>query len=101
MAVYTSGDWRVKLGRDKEFVEAWRELADWSGAEHDMGGWAKLLRDKEDPGHFRSVGEWTDQKAIERWRASEGFKERFAKIRVLLDDVHIYVLDPVVEIQAK
>ena len=100
MAVYTSGDWHAKPGREKEFIDDWREIANWSGAEYDMGGWAKLLRDKEDPGHFRSVAEWTDAQVIERWRASEAFKQRLAKIRELLDDVHIYTLDVAVEIQA-
>ena len=100
MAVYTSGDWHVKPGHETEFVDAWREFANWSGAEHDLGGWAKLLQDKEDPTHFRSVAEWTDAQVIERWRASDGFKQRFAKIRELLDEVHIHVLDPIVEIQA-
>src|SRR3990172_6670508 len=98
MAVYTSGDWHAKPGREQEFVDAWQELANWSGAEHDVGGWAKLLRDKEDPTHFRSVAEWADDDTIQQWRASEGFKQRMAKIRELLDDMHIYAMDVVAEL---
>jgi hypothetical protein len=30
MPVYTSGIWNVKQGREEEFVEAWRDLADWT-----------------------------------------------------------------------
>jgi len=100
MAAYTSGDWHVKPGREKEFVDLWREMAEWSGRDFGLGEWAKLLRDKEDPAHFRSVGQWADEYAIERWRTSEGFKERMAKVRELLDDVHIYTLDVAAEVEA-
>ena len=57
MAVYSSGDWHVKPGREQEFVDAWRELAGWSTTEF-TPGWGKLLRNREDPAHFISVGEW-------------------------------------------
>jgi quinol monooxygenase YgiN len=100
MAVYTTGDWHAKRGREQEFVDAWQEFANWSGAEYDVGGWAKLLRDKEDPTHFRSVAEWDDEQVIERWRTGEGFKQRMANMRELLDDTKIYVMDPVAELKA-
>ncbi len=41
MAVYTSGDWHVKPGREQEFVGAWRELAEWS--RRLVGQWAFLI----------------------------------------------------------
>ena len=100
MAAYTSGDWQVKPGREKEFVEAWRELATWVGAEYDPGGWAKLLHDKDDPYHFRSVGEWSDLEAVTRWQGSDGFKQRMATMRELLDDMRIYSLSVAAEVQA-
>ena len=56
MAIYTSGDWHAKPGHEQEFVDAWRELAGWSSDEF-APGWGKLLRNKEDPTHFISVGE--------------------------------------------
>jgi len=97
MAVYSSGDWHVKPGREQEFVDAWRELAGWSLTEFDPG-WGKLLRDKEDPTHFLSVGEWTDEQVIEKWRASEGFKQRLAEIRGLTDEVSVRAFDLAAEI---
>jgi len=100
MATYTSGDWHVNPGREKEFVDLWREMAEWSGREFDSGGWAKLLRDRENPTYFRSVAKWADEQTIERWRTSEGFKERLAKVRELVDDVHIYTLDVAAEVEA-
>ena len=101
MAVYTSGDWYAKPGKESEFVEVWREMAEWTGAEFDMDGWAKLLRDKEDPTYFRSVAEWADEKVVEQWRTSDGFKQRMAKARELLTDMRIHAMDAVVEVETK
>jgi len=97
MAVYSSGDWHVKPGREQEFVDAWRELAGWSTTEF-TPGWGKLLRNKEDPAHFISVGEWPDEQVIEEWRASDGFKQRISKIRGLLDEVSIRAFDLAAEV---
>ena len=97
MAVYSSGDWHVKPGREQEFVDAWRELAGWSVAEFDPG-WGKLLRDKEDPTHFVSLGEWPDEQVIEEWRASEGFKRRIGEIRQLVDESSIRAFDLAAEV---
>jgi len=98
VAVYTSGDWQVKSGSEQEFVDAWREMAEWSTNEYGADGWGKLLRDKEDPARFRSVGAWPDERAVEEWRASEGFKQRLAKIRELLEEVTIRTFDLATEV---
>lgn len=98
MAVYTSGDWHVKPGREQEFVDAWRELAEWSTTEYGPDGWGKLLRDKENKARFRSVGAWPDERAVEEWRASDGFKQRLAKIRELLEEVTIGTFDLATEV---
>lgn len=100
MAVYSSGEWHVKPGREKEFVDAWHELADWSYREFDVDGWAKLLVDQEDPTHFRSIGEWPDQQTIDKWRANEEFKQRVAKMRELLSDGQISTMTAKVEVGA-
>jgi quinol monooxygenase YgiN len=92
VAVYSSGDWHVTPGREQEFVDAWQELASWSRAEF-APGWGKLLRDKQDPAHFLSVGEWANEQVIEEWRASEGFKQRIGVIRGLTNEATIRVLD--------
>jgi len=98
VAVYTSGDWLAKSGREQEFVDAWRELAQWSTTEYGPNGWGRLLRDKEDPARFRSVGAWPDERVVEEWRASEGFAQRMAKIRELLGDMSIRTFDLAAEV---
>lgn len=98
MAAYTRGIWRVKPGRDKEFIEAWRDLAEWATAEHDPHGWGKLLKDEDAPGQYLSVGEWRDKGVIEAWRQSSGFQMRMAEIRELVVEMDIHTLDLVAEV---
>jgi len=97
MAAYTSGNWRVKAGREQEFISAWREAASWSGAEFDPMGWAKLLRDKDNPSHFVSIGEWADESAIERWRNDEEFKNRFVALAEFVEEVDIHPFEVAAE----
>jgi quinol monooxygenase YgiN len=97
MAVYSSGDWHAKPGKEQEFVNAWREFAEWSRSEFDPS-WGKLLRDKEDPSHFVSVGEWPSENAIKEWRASEGFQQRVSKLRELVDEMRVSAYEPAAEV---
>lgn len=82
---YTSGDWYVQVGRETAFIAAWQDLADWTAGEAPGAGWARLLQDRDDPRHFVSVGPWSDDAAIEAWRASEGFQQRVGRLRELLE----------------
>lgn len=88
----------IKPGREQEFVDAWRELAEWSTSQYGPRGWGKLLHDKEDPSRFRSVGEWPDERVVEEWRASDGFTQRLAKIRELLEGMTIRTFDLATEV---
>jgi quinol monooxygenase YgiN len=96
--VFTSGRWLVKDGREDEFVAAWREFAEWSKANFPAASWVRLLRDREHALVFISVGPWEDEAAIAEWRASDGFSNRIARIRELLDDFEASMLDSVVEV---
>jgi heme-degrading monooxygenase HmoA len=96
VSVYTLGVWRVKAGREDEFVARWRSLAQWTldeeihGASH-----ATLVRDHEDPRRFISFGPWGSAEAVERWRAHPGFEERFAKIQETLESFEPGLYEPV------
>ena len=65
-AIWTHGVWHVKEGREDEFVEAWRALVPVGQAFG--GGEPKLLRDRDRPNVFVSVGPWPDLNAIDRFR---------------------------------
>lgn len=83
--LYTSGDWFVKSGREDEFVDAWRELAEWTAAEIAPGARAMLLRDRDDASRFRSFGPWASDEQILAWRQSDGFASRITHIRGMLE----------------
>jgi heme-degrading monooxygenase HmoA len=91
--LYTSGDWLVQEGREEEFVAAWEELADWTGGNVSGAGWATLLRDRDQPRRFLSFGPWESLEAIEAWRASDGFQERVARIRELVEDLRTHTFE--------
>jgi len=44
-----------------------------------------LLRDRDEPAHFRSFGPWDSDEQVAAWRQSEGFLARIGRIRELLD----------------
>jgi quinol monooxygenase YgiN len=96
--IYTSGSWVVKEGREKEFIDAWRDLAEWTKVEIGGAGNPVLLRDGDNPRRFLSFGPWDDVEAVEAWRTSEGFQLRIGKVRELLEDLEVRTLDPVLEL---
>jgi heme-degrading monooxygenase HmoA len=99
VAVYTLGIWKVKSGAEDEFVAAWTEFARWS-ADHAPGSsWVKLLRDREHPNRFISVGPWDSLEAIEAWRELEGWKQRIGEIRGLLEGFEAVTLDSAAELE--
>lgn len=93
---YTFGRWRVKAGREEEFVAAWKEFADWT-AMQGLASSAKLLRDHEDRTLFVSFGPWEDLETIRRWRSLPGFHERVAALHALLDSFEPRTLELVAE----
>ncbi|HEY3317764.1 MAG TPA: antibiotic biosynthesis monooxygenase family protein [Coriobacteriia bacterium] len=98
MSVFSSGEWKVKAGREDGFVRAWNDFAESSrkGIEPDV--WALLLRDKKDPRHFRSIARWREEEAIARWQGSEDFRRRTAELREMVEQSDISVFDIVVSV---
>ena len=97
MEVWTHGRWVVKPGREDEFVEAWRGLAERT-AEEFPGAHGVLLRDRDKPNRFYSFGPWESSETVERWRGSTFFREGIGNIRELLDDFTAHTLDPAAKI---
>lgn len=82
---YTHGIWTVTPGREEQFVNAWTEMAVWTGRDVPGSMWAKLLRDTSAPNRFITLGPWESLDAIENWRALPGWQERVQRLRELLD----------------
>jgi heme-degrading monooxygenase HmoA len=97
-SVYTHGRWVVKPGREHEFIEAWRELADWAMTEIPGAMGATLLRDHEQSNVFISFGPWKNAEAVEAFRSALGFRERFERLRTLVESIQLETLDRVASV---
>jgi heme-degrading monooxygenase HmoA len=97
VTVYTLGVWHVKAGREDDFVRAWDELAQWT-LESGYESHGTLVRDRESPFRFVSFGPWPSAEAAGRWRDSDGFRERFARIEELVDRFEPQTLDVVMRV---
>jgi heme-degrading monooxygenase HmoA len=94
---FTHTTWQVKPGLEDEFVERWREWAEWS---HRQGlrAHARLLRDVESPGTFVSFGPWETVAAVRAWRGESGYHERVARLQELVESFEPRTLEQVAEI---
>jgi hypothetical protein len=91
--IWTHGIWTVKPGREDEFVDAWRSMAQAAVAEFDPPGRPRLLRDRERANLFRSFGPWDDAETVERFR--EFIPPYLDRINELTESLEIYTLDEV------
>jgi quinol monooxygenase YgiN len=98
MEAYTSGEWHVKPGKEEEFTRVWQQFAEDSGGQYASNAWAILLRDAEDPSHFRSISIWGDDSEIAEWRGSDRYRQGAERFGELVDRVEIAQLEPVVSI---
>jgi quinol monooxygenase YgiN len=91
--VYTSGVWVVKEGREDEFTRRWQESADRLALDF-PGVKFMLLRDRENPRRFVSLGEgWRNHEQIEAARETPGFQDTMASIWRVLDSGELATLD--------
>jgi heme-degrading monooxygenase HmoA len=90
---FTHTTWQVKPGLEDEFVERWREWAEWS---HRQGlrAHARLLRDVESTGTFVSFGPWETVAAVRM----SGYHERVARLQELVEHFEPRTLEQVAEI---
>jgi heme-degrading monooxygenase HmoA len=95
--VYTLGIWTVKNGREADFVDAWRNVADRTKSDFPEET-ATLLRDRDQPNRFISFGPWESLEQIEHWRSSETFTQGVGAIRPMLDDFEAHTMDLAAEI---
>jgi len=98
---YTMGQWFVKPGREKEFIAAWKEFADWTQKSQYGVIEATLLQDTEDPHLFRSYGNWKDADSINLWRRTPEWKRYYSKLMELCQDVQIRTLKSVAYLQKR
>jgi heme-degrading monooxygenase HmoA len=85
--LFSVGIWRVKSGKEKDFIATFGAFAEWVfdrnlGAEE-----VYLLQDIEQPSRFITCGPWESIQKIEEWRKLPEFKEFFVKAKSMSDEV--------------
>jgi quinol monooxygenase YgiN len=97
-AVYTSGVWIVKDGREEEFARRWQESVD--GLSLDFPGVKfMLLRDDDEPRRFVSLVEgWRNREQIETARAMPSYQDSMAAVWRVLESGEISTLALVAEV---
>ncbi len=93
---YTHTIWKIKPGKQEEFILRWTELADWTALQG-LSGKARLLRDLDDPNRFVSFGPWDSVANAKRWRSLKDSHEHLKRLQEVLEDQEPRLLEVVVE----
>jgi quinol monooxygenase YgiN len=94
----TAGIWLVKEGREDDFARRWEESASKLSREFPEVTF-RLLRDRDDPRRFVSLGEgWRNADQIEMARSLPSFQDAMASIWNVLESGDMSTLDLAVEI---
>jgi hypothetical protein len=87
---YTLALWRVKEGREGEFVQAWKSLSDYFLSLPNPPGTGTLVRSVEDPGLFYSFGPWRGPwrslQDIQRMHSDPRTPEMIGKLSALCEE---------------
>lgn len=83
---YVAAYWKVKAGREVEFIERWKEFTSWS-TENAAGAQSfTLLHNEEMPQYFISFGTWVDEESIRAWWELPGFMERYESVQSVCEE---------------
>jgi heme-degrading monooxygenase HmoA len=96
--ICTTGIWLVKEGREDDFARRWEQSASNLSLEF-PGVTFRLLRDRENPLRFVSLGEgWRNMEQVEASRDLPSFQDAMSSIWRLIESGDLSTLDLVVEI---
>lgn len=84
--VYTLGVWRVKAGRQDEFVAAWQALGRYFHTLPHPPGEGTLIQSLEDPQQFYSFGPWRALEDIDDMRSRPETPTEIGKLMQLCDE---------------
>jgi heme-degrading monooxygenase HmoA len=83
---FASGRWVVMVGQESEFIRRWMEFLGWTRSSYKDLQSAQLILDNHNPRRFVSFAGWSSADALNQWRSSPGFAERFGACRALCDE---------------
>jgi heme-degrading monooxygenase HmoA len=84
--IYTLGVWRVKEGKQSEFVEAWKGLGRHFRSLPHPPGEGTLLQSLDDPQQFYSFGPWRTLDDIHAMRGDPGTPKQIGKLMDLCEE---------------
>jgi quinol monooxygenase YgiN len=83
---YTSGNWLVRDGSGRAFIDQWTQVADWCLENADGARFFRLIQDRANPRHFVSFGEWDDFDSLTVARSRPEFIRLFRGCQALCDE---------------
>jgi hypothetical protein len=84
--VYTLGVWRVKDGKQREFVAAWQALGSYFKSLPHPPGKGTLVQSVDDPQQFYSFGPWQTVDDIQEMRSQAGTQKEIGKLMDLCEE---------------
>lgn len=85
--LYTLATWKVKPGREAEFIAAWQAFAEWTSSSQSGAGEGILLQEEASPNQFVSLGPWGSAESVAHWRAQPEFEQFLARARELCEEL--------------
>jgi heme-degrading monooxygenase HmoA len=85
-AFYTHARWRVKPGREQEFIEAWRAMGAIFGSLPNAIGHGTLIRSLDDSTLFFSFGPWRSLEDIMSMRGGPESSAALSRATALCDE---------------
>jgi hypothetical protein len=83
---FTYALWRVKPGRETEFITAWKDLAEIFTSLPQPPLWGRLVQSNTTPNEFCSFGPWHSLADIEAMRKDPRAQEGIKRVRALVDE---------------
>ena len=84
--MYTPAQWLVRSGKEQEFVQAWRGLADLFATLERKPYWGTLIRSLTNERLYYSFGPWGDDAAVAAMRSHPRIQEAFGDLMSLCDE---------------
>jgi quinol monooxygenase YgiN len=86
-APYTLATYRVKSGREEEFIKTWRDLAKTFSSLPHPPLWGTLIRSITDPTLFHSFGPWKEASHIKAMRTDPNALRAFERLGTLCTEI--------------
>lgn len=84
--VYTLGAWRVKDGKQSEFVDTWTALGNYFKSLPHPPGRGTLLQSVDDPQQFYSFGPWHSLDDVQQMRNRPETAGEIGKLMALCEE---------------